>query len=238
MYKTLKELGSSGVKTTYISGRTMRLDSAIRQSMLSSLRDMRYETQKFYGSEFGYDGWEISVHSNPAPDHEQVQGHQFSIEEYYNLQTTGTAKDINGKEYDMHLELKNGESSLSFRPIRDYNCLHYEFPIIIGVSKPEYTEKELKEINNNNQKGFEYEGKHYSMYEGTQLQRRLETKIREQKDTQIMAKAKGDMNLVGEAQQKITQLTIKYRELSQISGLPSRLDRARVPNYRRVAIKK
>ena len=39
----------------------------------------------------------------------------------------------------------------------------------------------LKLLQEDNEKGFEFEGKHYSMYEGTQLQRGIEREIRKQK---------------------------------------------------------
>ena len=41
--------------------------------------------------------------------------------------------------------------------------------------------------------------------------------------------------LIDESQQKITRLTKKYKELSDVSGLPTKMQRMRVPNYRRVA---
>ena len=92
-------------------------------------------------------------------------------------------------------------------------------------------------IKKNNQK-IEFDGKEYTKYECTQLQRKLELEIRKQKDTQIMAKASGNMELVGEAQQKITQLTHKYKELSDVSGLPTKMQRMRVSGYKRTKIKK
>jgi hypothetical protein len=232
MYSTIKELASNGIKTIdYASGRSMRLDSAVKMNIKAGLRDMRYETQKIYGEEFGYDGWEVSVHEAPAPDHEEVQGRQFSIEEYDKLQSTGVAKDYKGKIIDLY----KGDN---FRPIREYNCYHYEFPIILGVSEPEYSEKELKKIVKRNNEKIEFDGKEYTKYECTQLQRKLELEIRKQKDTQIMAKASGNMELVGEAQQKITQLTHKYKELSDVSGLPTKMQRLRVSGYKRTKIKK
>lgn len=231
MYSTIKELVSNGIKTIdYASGRSIRLDSAVRMNIKAGLRDMRYETQKIYGEEFGYDGWEVSVHEAPAPDHAEVQGRQFSIEEYNKLQSTGTAKDYKGKIIDLY----KGDN---FRPIREYNCYHYEFPIILGVSEPEYSDKELNDIIKRNNKKIEFDGKEYTKYECTQLQRKLELEIRKQKDTQIMAKASGNMGLVGEAQQKITQLTRKYKELSNVSGLPTKMQRMRVSGYRRTKIK-
>lgn len=238
MYRLIKELGSSGLKTVdYGNRRSMRLDSAIRMNMQGALRNLHNETQKIIGEEFGADGVEISVHSNPAPDHEEAQGRQLSYEEWNKLQTIGVAKTYDGKTINLHRELKRTEaSSLSFRPISDYNCQHYKFDIVLGVSKPNYTNEQLQEIIDNNNKGFELDGKHYTNYEGTQLQRKLETEIRKAKDLQIMAKASGNEQLIGEAQQKITALTHKYKELSDVSGLPTKMQRLRVPGYRRTKV--
>ena len=71
------------------------------------------------------------------------------------------------------------------------------------------------------------------MYEGTQLQRRLETEIRKQKDTQILGIASDNKELIYNAQYKITQLTNRYRELSKISGLPTKMEKMRVVGYKR-----
>jgi hypothetical protein len=233
----MKDIGGSGLKTIeYQSGRSMRLDSAVRMNLKSRLRELHNENQKLLGAEFDADGYEISVHSNPAPDHQDAQGHQFSIAEYDRLQSIGFAKDYKGREINMHPDRKTTISQgLSFRPISEYNCYHYAFSIILGVSEPEYSDKQLKEIIDSNNKGFEFEGKHYTNYEGTQLQRNLERAIREQKDIQILAKTSGNMELVGDAQQRITQLTHKYKELSKISGLPTKAQRLRVSGYKRVA---
>ena len=70
---------------------------------------------------------------------------------------------------------------------------------------------------------------------GTQLCRRVELEIRKAKDTQILARASGDTELVEQSQGRITKLTNKYREILKASGLPSQLQRASVSGYRRVA---
>ena len=118
------------------------------------------------------------------------------------------------------------------------NCFHYIFSIVLGVSKPQYSNEELKKIIDDNEKGAELDGKHYTNYELTQIMRKLETKIREQKDLQIMARASDDKDLILQAQTKITQLTNKYKQVVKISGLPNQLStRGRVYNYHRVSIK-
>jgi hypothetical protein len=232
MYHTIKELASSGLKTiNYASGRSIRLDSAIRMNMQDGLRALHNQVQEIVGEEFDADGVEISVHLNPAIDHEEVQGRQFSNEEYAKLNDGLEAKDYKGNTYTLDHDGKNG-----YRPISTMNCYHYIFSIVLGVSDPEYNDKELQQIKDDNNKGFKLDGKHYTMYEGTQLQRQLELELRKQKDTQIMAKASGNMELVQESQTKITQLTNKYRELNQASGLTSKLNRARVSGYRRTKV--
>ena len=201
--QAMKNFAEKGIRTVeYASGRHMRLDSALRMNMKAGIKDLHHELQKQFGEEFGADGWEVSVHGNPAPDHEEVQGRQFSKEEFDRLQSYGVAKDYKGRTID----LWNGKS---FRPIGQLNCYHYEFAIILGVNTPEYTDEQLQQIIDDNNKGFELDGKHYTNYEGQQLQRQLERRIREQKDIQIGAKASGLNDLVAESQKKITALTKK-----------------------------
>jgi len=246
MSRQIEQMGGGGLKTIYnstyvnkdgeIINRSRRLDSTVRMNIKDGLRSLHNETQNILGREFGADGVEISVHNNPAPDHQDAQGRQFSKEEYNKLQETGIAKDYDGKEIDISSTSKKGHTS--HRPISQYNCYHYIFNIVLGVSGKEYTDKQLQEIIDNNNEGFEFDGKQYTNYEGTQLQRRIETEIRKQKDIQIMAKASGQIDTVEQAQSKITQLTRKYNDLSNVSGLPTKIDRMKVSNYRRVNISK
>lgn len=255
MFRQLKEIGN-GMKvispTTYMkkiidedgnidyveTNRTMRADSALRMNMQGALRDLHNETQKIIGEQYGADGVEISVHSNPALDHENAQGKQFSYEEYKKLQEKGRATTYDGKKIDMHIKNKNGNTQVSFRPISKYNCNHWEFEIVLGVNKPEYTDEQLQKIIDDNEKGFEINGKHYTMYEGTQMQRKLETAIRKEKDTQIMAKASGNEQLIAESQSNITKLTNKYNELCKVSGLQRKADRLRVSGYKRTKVQR
>ena len=162
-----------------------------------------------------------------------VQGRQFSNKEFENFQNDRKAVDYTGMVFEPEFEGHDRRS------ISEYNCYHYIFSIILGVSKPQYSDKQLQEIIDNKNKTFEFDGKTYNMYEGTQLQRRIESAIREAKDTQILARASEDNELVLQSQTRITQLTTKYKQLCNISGLPNKLStRASIPNYRRISKKK
>lgn len=234
MRSTLKQLSSSGVrKIEYESGYSRRLDTSIRQNILDSMRQVANESQQLFGKEFDSDGLEVSVHQNPAPDHELVQGRQFSNKEFNNFQNDKRAVDYTGMVFEPEFEGHDRRS------ISEYNCYHYIFSIVLGVSKPQYSDEQLQEIIDNKNKTFEFDGKTYNMYEGTQLQRRIETAIREAKDTQILAKTSGDDDLVLQSQTRITQLTTKYKQLCSVSGLPNKLSaRASVSGYKRTKINK
>lgn len=78
------------------------------------------------------------------------------------------------------------------RPITQWRCRHLIFYILLGVTKRMYTDEQLKSWETVNQKGCIIDGKKYTNYEATQLMRNIETEIRRQKDTAILAKASGD----------------------------------------------
>lgn len=231
MKRIMEDIGGSGLKTlNYESGRSIRLDSAIRMHMNGRLAELHNENQKIIGDIIGSDGVEITVHSNPAPDHQLAQGRQFKNEEFEKLQRGEEATDTKGVKVNLDHDHKNG-----YRPIGEMNCYHLFFTIVLGVSEPEYSEEQLKEIIDRNNKGFNFDKKHYSMYQGEQLQRKIETEIRKQKDIQILAKTSGDKDLMYSSQDKIRMLTNKYYQLSKKSGLPTKLERLQINNYKKVA---
>lgn len=215
MRGVMKQLADSGVKiheekVGYKNGYNVRIDSAVRQNVLTGIRQVNLEVQKQVGRDFGADGVEISAHSPCAEDHLPIQGKQFSNKEF--------------KKLNASLE----------RPIGEYNCRHFVFSIVLGVNQPSYTNKMLNQMNRESQSIIEYEGKKYTAYEATQVQRKLETAIRKEKDRQIIARASGDKDGVGIAQSNITTLTHKYNDFSKNAGLDTYKNRLSVSGYKRV----
>ena len=219
MRGVMKQLADSGVKiheekVGYPSGYNVRIDSAVRQNVLTGVRQVNLEVQKQVGRDFGANGVEISAHSPCAEDHLSIQGKQFSNAEF--------------KKLNASLE----------RPIGEYNCRHFVFSIVLGVNKPSYSNKMLNQMNRESQSIVEYEGKKYTAYEATQVQRKLETAIRKEKDRQIIARASGDKDGVGTAQSNITTLTQKYNDFSKNAGLDTYKNRLSVSGYRKVSVAK
>lgn len=227
MKKAMKELTSKGMRTVdYASGYSRRADSSVRLNMMDGIRRLNRELQESFGKEFGANGIEVSHHLYAAPDHiDTIDGRQFS--------TNGEVV-VNGIKYQ---DYDTVNDSLK-RHVGELNCYHFPFQIVLGVSKPLYSKEQLETDKQANMKGFEFEGSHYTMYEGTQLQRQIETKIRQYKDRQIGARAIDDTDEVYHCQEKIRQLTDKYKELSDVSGLPTKVDRLRVDGYRSINVKR
>lgn len=196
-----------GLKVTYASGIIRRLDSAVRMNVLEGVRQVNNGIREKTGEEFGADGVEVSAHALCARDHIDIQGKQFSKKEF---------------------ELRNEELR---RHISTCNCKHYTFPIILGISKPTYTDKELKQYKANSEKPVNINGKEMTKYQATQAQRNMETAIRKQKDKYIFADTMGDTEMAEKIKNNINQLQSQYNSISQQAGLSPKMDRTYVTGY-------
>ena len=156
-------IAKHGVSIAYASGVHTSLEAAVRRNIMGGLGLMTEQISRQNHDDLGCNGWEISAHANSAPDHEPIQGLQYSDAAYEEL-----------------------NNSL-VRRIGTLNCGHVASPIILGVTRPQYTAAELEQFRQDNEKGVTFEGRHYTGYEATQMQRRMERAIRAQKRRVLLA---------------------------------------------------
>jgi len=221
MREVIKAMADSGIRTVdYATGYSRRLDTAVRQNVLWGIKQCNQNTADQIGEDFGADGYEISYHSHPRPSHEEMGGKQYAI---------GKARTVKGKHYPSFSEVEG--------LLEDYGCLHFKFSILLGISQPAYDEDQLEQLKTDDKQKFEFEGKEYTKYEASQLQRKIETEIRNQKDRAVIAKAAGNDDLRREVQSRINLLTSKYAKLSKASGLPTKMERMQVKGFRSVKAK-
>lgn len=219
MRKVIKSLANSGIKTVdYATGYKRRVESAVRQNILWGVKQCNQNVADYVGEQFGADGYEISYHSNPRPEHADMGGKQFAI---------GEARTIKGVYYP---SFEKEAAPL----LDDYGCLHFKFSILLGISRPTYDKEQLEELKANDSIKFEFEGKEYTKYEAEQLQKKIESAVKHKKDLANIAKASGDDVLRREVQYEINLLTSKYAKLSEVSGLPTRMERMQVAGFRNV----
>lgn len=197
-----KNLADKGILSIdYESGIHTSLEAAVRRNIMGGLGLMQEQISQQNHDAFGADGWEISAHSASAPDHEDIQGKQYTDAEFEALNNSLT------------------------RRIGTLNCGHAAFPIILGVSEPQYTEKQLKQFKEENKKGVTYNGKHYTTYEATQKQRQIERAIRRQKRRVMVAKGLNDKEAQLISKAKLRRLNEEYKRYSDAVGLPLQRER-------------
>ena len=223
MRRTMQQLADSGIRRLFWeSGYTQRVDTAVRRNILEGVRAIQQAAEDAIGEEIGADGKELSVHINCALDHEPFQGHQFTNENWEKLQNSEDFEDINGQRF-----------SGVERIIGMWNCRHIARSIIVGVTKPLYTKEELQEFIDDNHDGYTLpNGKKITMYECTQMQRQMETKIRYAKDEELVFQKSGDIDSAKIVRQKVQRLVAEYKKFSNDCGLPTHKDRMSVYGYK------
>ncbi len=206
----LKPFTSQGLTTVgYESGRRVSIEAAARQSIMQGARDTIQQMWREDADRMGTDGWELSAHLYCAPDHEPYQGKQYSREEYE--------------------ELNNNLA----RPIGTLNCRHVAFPIILGVSEPAYSDAELAEMRRKNAEGITYDGKHYTGYAATQMQRRMERSIRKTKRELIEFDEGGLKDDFTASSIRLRRQRDMYKDFCGKAGLTPRSDLTQVSGYGR-----
>ena len=215
MRGVMKQLADSGVKiheekVGYPSGYNRRIDSSVRQNVLTGVRKVNITTQKIVGRQFGANAIELSLTFPCADDHAPYEGKIYT-----------------------HKEFENIQSSLD-RPFFQWNCRHFGFQVVKGISQPQYTQKYLDQKHAQEHEEFYFEGKKINQVEANDLMRKIETSIRRNKDAQIIGRSAGNKEIVANSQQNIIALTHKYNELSKVSNLPTYKNRLVVSGYRRV----
>jgi len=221
--RAIKELADSGIRNiVYPSGYTRRLDSAVRMNILGGVNAINAGVQELIGQQIDADGVELSAHINSAPDHEPFQGHVFTIEEYNKLQSNADFTDVEDNHF-------TGVD----RIIGEWNCRHYPIYVVLANHKPRYSVKTLEKYRQRNAEGvFLPDGRHLTLYECTQIQRNIETKIRRAKDAQIAFRHAENREQALFYQRKVSSLIQQYKAFSAHAGLAIKRSRITVSDYR------
>ena len=196
-------IAKHGVSIAYASGVHTSLEAAVRRNIMGGLGLMTEQISRQNHDDLGCNGWEISAHANSAPDHEPIQGRQYS-----------------DKAYDT---LNNG----LVRRIGTLNCGHVASPIILGVNSPQYSAEELEKFRQDNEAGVTFDGKHYTGYEATQMQRRLERAIRAQKRRVLLAGPED----AAPRKSRLVLLQQEYHRFSDGVGLRTEDERLEVSGF-------
>ena len=164
----IRRAAQGGLTVKYPTGHIDKLDVAVRRAALTGVGQTAAKISIMNAEEMDCDLMEITAHAGARPEHAKWQGKLVSR----------TGKNVG--------RIVDGVRVLSLTDIgygtgagfRGWNCRHDWHPYFEGYSTLNYTDEELAKLD---EKNIEYDGKMYSQYEISQMQRAQERKIRELK---------------------------------------------------------
>ncbi len=197
-------LADSGLRTVYYASKhSDRIEVAVRRALMTSVSQLTQKISEQNAAEFGTDGWEISAHLGARPSHAVYQGRQYPNSQY---------------------------ETIVLPLITDYNCRHSAYPIIMGVTKPSYTEKELQALD---PPPFTYEGRQYTAYEAQQQMRKMERVMRRQKDRCVVFDVAGDVENYTVSSIKLRRMKDIYEDFVKTANCLTEYERLFIVDYDR-----
>ena len=214
----VKELADSGLKVVdYESGHRDHVDVAVRRAVMTGVSQIcaKYTEQSSEYLDTPY--FEVSAHvgarDKPGPSpwssHKDWQGRVYSVrvgDIYPSIYDVCGLGDVDGLE--------------------GVNCRHRRFPWVEGVSERTYTNEQLEHIDDDH--GCTFDGKDYTAYEATQMQRRIERTVRKLKREKAAYKAAGLHEDETAVNIRLRRLNAKYKAFSVKAGLPEQPERMRI----------
>nr|DAH80111.1 MAG TPA: minor capsid protein [Caudoviricetes sp.] len=162
---------------TYPSGHKDSIEVAARRAILTGVNQTAGKLQEARMDEMGCEFAETSAHGGARPSHAEWQGRQFH---------RGGAVTYKGKYYPDFYEATHYGSGDG---IYGWNCSHTHFAIFPELgAPPQWTQEQLRELNARN---IEWNGKKYTAYEISQMQRARERNVRRWKKRYLAEDAAG-----------------------------------------------
>lgn len=217
--QAVNKLAKSGLRTVdYESGYSSKIETAVRRAVLTGISQLSGEMTKQVMKEFNTDLVEVSAHQGARDKGIGPENHKLWQGKVYSL----SGKN---KKYPSLVKVTGygtGEG------LKGWNCRHDFFPFIEGVSERTYTDEELENID---PAPFEYEGKTYTAYEATQMQRKLETAMRNEKLKIVGYESSGLEDEMTSSSIRLRRLKNYYEDFSSKAGLKTQYERTQAAGW-------
>ena len=162
---------------TYPSGHKDSLEVAARRAVLTGVNQTTGKLQVARMDEMGCEFVETTAHGGARPSHAEWQGRRFH---------RGGAVDYKGRHYP-DFEAATGYGTGA--GLCGWNCRHTFFAVFPELGDPpQWTQEQLRELNARN---IEWNGKKYTAYEISQMQRARERNVRRWKKRYLAEDAAG-----------------------------------------------
>lgn len=157
--EAINDISSQGAVITYPSGRNISIESAVRMNVITGVNQTCGKLQELRADEMGWDLMELTAHGGARPEHAKWQGKIVSR---------------SGQKGYLSLDDIGYGTVTGFKGV---NCRHDWYPYYKGSART-YTQEQLDAWKNEK---VTCNGKEYSKYDATQIQRKMERQIRQDK---------------------------------------------------------
>ena len=181
-YKTAVKQAVDGLAdempmVTYPSGHKDSIEVAARRAVLTGVNQTTGKLQVARMDEMGCEFVETTAHGGARPSHAEWQGRRFHRD---------GAVDYKGRHYP-DFEAATGYGTGA--GLCGWNCRHTFFAVFPELGDPpQWTQEQLRELNARN---IEWNGKKYTAYEISQMQRARERNVRRWKKRYLAENAAG-----------------------------------------------
>lgn len=161
----VRQLADGGAYVYYPTGHRDRIDVAVRRCVLTGVGQTSAAVAKQQAEDAGCKYMELTAHGGARPEHAKWQGQLVVI------QGERTKAYIDGLKVFTLREIGYGDGS----GFKGWNCRHNWHPYYPGLSTPNYTPEQIKQLD---ARTIAYNGEKYTEYEVSQMQRAGERKVR------------------------------------------------------------
>ena len=220
--KAIQTLAQDGLSAiVYPSGHRDTIETAVRRAVLTGVNQTAAKLQIARMEEMGCEFVEVTAHPGARPSHAVWQGKVFH---------RGDGTSVNGVYYPPFVQSTGYGTGAA---LGGWNCRHNFFPFFPSLSKRAYTNEMLAQLD---AKEISYQGKDYTRYEASQMQRALERKIRKAKREYLSLDAAGQDT--AESAVKLRQARAQLNDFLKETGLRQDNFREQVAGFGRSAAAK
>lgn len=211
--RAVKSLSRDGINAIqYPTGHVDHLDVAVRRAVLTGVNQTAAEVQLARMDEMGCDLVETTAHAGARPSHALWQGRVFS-------------RSGRSRRYP---DFVSSTGYGSGPGLCGWNCRHSFFPFFEGLSERAYSRQDLAQLK---QQNVSYNGKQYTEYDASQLQRAMERQIRRWKREYLALDAAGQDT--AQASARLAYWRGRQKDFSRQTGLRQDSFRNRVEGFGR-----
>ena len=213
--KAVVDLSNSGLRSVeymteqpdgIVTIHSNRVDVAARRALMTGFNQVVGRITEDNAEKLGAEYFEVTWHRGARPTHQLWQGRVYTKEQLVTVCGYGDVAGLKGA-----------------------NCRHDFNPFFPEIDKRLYTDEQLDKMNAEENTPREYKGKEYTVYQATQRQRQLESRMRVKREEIALLESGGASDEEIDAKKaRYHAISSEYAQFSKAMSLPQQRERINI----------